>query len=165
MAVPRFNPFLDFLLHPHVGQIVSRPSSFQPFFFFFVFKTFDVGAIASPQQIGNSEDNIQFSSTNHIVVVVLHVTPVTTKCHRRRQKNRVQLWQFRLFCNSLSSSHAAWKLFDSQVCNRHQESKTDFSVGLTSPYLLFCHKCHKFSREFLLSSRFVCLFFGVKTDH
>ena len=79
MAVPRFNPFLDFLLHPHVGQIVSRPSSFQPFFF--VFKTFDVGAIASPQQIGNSEDNIQFSSTNHIVVVVLHVTPVTTKCH------------------------------------------------------------------------------------
>ena len=98
MAVPRFNPFLDFLLHPHVGQIVSRPSSFQPFFFFFVFKTFDVGAIASPQQIGNSEDNIQFSSTNHIVVVVLHVTPVTTKCHRRRQKNRVQLWQFRLVC-------------------------------------------------------------------
>ena len=162
MAVPRFNPFLDFLLHPHVGQIVSRPSSFQPFFSF-VFKTFDVGAIASPQQIGNSEDNIQFSSTNHIVVVVLHVTPVTTKCHRRRQKNRVQLWQFRLFCNSLSCS---LKTFDSQVCNRHQESKTDFSVGLTSPYLLFCHKCHKFSsREFLLSSRFVCLFFGVKTDH
>ena len=164
MAVPRFNPFLDFLLHPHVGQIVSRPSSFQPFFFFFVFKTFDVGVIASPQQIGNSEDNIQFSSTNHIVVVVLHVTPVTTKCHTGGGRRIV--YNFGNLDFSAILFLAAWKLFDSQVCNRHQESKTDFSVGLTSPYLLFCHKCHKFSsREFLLSSRFVCLFFGVKTDH
>ena len=132
MAVPRFNPFLDFLLHPHVGQIVSRPSSFQPFFFFFVFKTFDVGAIASPQQIGNSEDNIQFSSTNHIVVVVLHVTPVTTKCHRRRQKNRVQLWQFRLFCNSLSGSLENFLILKSATDIR--KVKLIFLLGLQDDY-------------------------------
>ena len=129
---PRFNPFLDFLLHPHVGQIVSRPSSFQPFFF--VFKTFDVGAIASLQQIGNSEDNIQFSSTNHIVVVVLHVTPVTTKCHRRRQKNRVQLWQFRLFCNSLSGSLENFLILKSATDIR--KVKLIFQLGLHP--LIFC---------------------------